>query len=483
MEVVLGVAPDVLGALVGDDDDRHAVVDEGDGPVRPLLPAPPRVSLSAVKYAIVILEGAADAPIEVLEGRTPLEAAHTPSLDLVATEGRLGRVAATPAGELPTFDLCALSLLGVDSAVVRPGAAALERLALGVDAAPEDWSLLLDFVCVSHEDDRSTSGLMLDHAPEGLSHAESAALLADISRAWRERLPDIARDILVTARPGVGALLTDRSGRTYEAMRTIPPGAIVRRNWRSHAPAGPGADIPNQLADIATDVLLDHEVNTARTEQGLRPANMAWIWGQGRDIMLPNFEEQTGLRGAAVTASDMFAGLARAIGWDRIPVPDVSADFGAMGRYAAGALDRYDVVCVHIGAPAEAAIRGEWKAKLDALERIDADIVGPLLARLRAFGGGEKDPAPTPEKGWRFLAAVDRYALSDERAHAPDPTPFAMAGDWVRSVLELPFHEQAAEESDLLVDPGADLMEYFLFGGLKGARPVRRRAGKDSPDA
>ncbi len=50
------------------------------------------------KYVIIVPDGAADEPLEELEGKTPLEAAQTPNMDRISTEGRLGLVRTVPEG-------------------------------------------------------------------------------------------------------------------------------------------------------------------------------------------------------------------------------------------------------------------------------------------------------------------------------------------------------------------------------------------------
>ena len=50
----------------------------------------------AVRYVIVLPDGAADEPLAELDGRTPLEAARIPNMDWVARNGRLGRVRTVP---------------------------------------------------------------------------------------------------------------------------------------------------------------------------------------------------------------------------------------------------------------------------------------------------------------------------------------------------------------------------------------------------
>jgi 2,3-bisphosphoglycerate-independent phosphoglycerate mutase len=223
--------------------------------------------------------------------------------------------------------------------------------------------------------------------------------------------------------------------------------------------------------DLSAAYLPTHEVNLARAEQGLRPANMAWIWGQGTRPTVPAFRERYGLRGAMITAVDLLAGIASYIGWDRLACPGITSyhdtDYAAQGRATIDALRKYDIVCCHVEAPDEASHQGDWETKIASLEAIDEHIVGPVLAELQEFGDPELDPSA---QGWRILIMPDHYTLCSTRKHDASPVPFLMGGAWVRSMVERPFNEQAAEESDLKIDPGHELMEYFLKGGLARVR-------------
>ncbi|HLG31247.1 MAG TPA: phosphoglycerate mutase, partial [Candidatus Brocadiales bacterium] len=67
-----------------------------------------------MKYCIIIPDGMADYPQEKLGGRTPLEAAKTPGMDFIATNGQIGTVQTIPDGFTPGSDIANLSLLGYD---------------------------------------------------------------------------------------------------------------------------------------------------------------------------------------------------------------------------------------------------------------------------------------------------------------------------------------------------------------------------------
>jgi len=420
-----------------------------------------------MKYVIIIPDGGADLPIDELDGLTPLESARTPHLDALAKSGRVGTAATTPEGYGAGSDVCTMDLLGYDPARYHTGRAPLEAAALGIETAPDDWIFRLNLVTVG-EDGSDQDGLMLDHSAGGIPGAEARTLVEDLGAFWRDAAPDLARGIELTPGEGYRSILVDRSGRSHASVETTPPHEIPDRPWRASLP---GDETVRALMELSRDFLGAHEINQARREQGLRPANMAWIWGQGTRPELPAFASRFGLRGGMITSVDLLKGIAALIGWDLIPCEGLTSyhdtDYASQGRATIGALGEFDIVCCHVEAPDEASHQGDFATKIASLEAIDAEIIGPVMDALSDYGDPGSDPdAP----GWRVLVLPDHYTLCSTRKHDPTPVPFAMAGAWVRSLVPRVLTEARANESDLHIDPGAELMEYFLRSGLAGPR-------------
>jgi 2,3-bisphosphoglycerate-independent phosphoglycerate mutase len=405
-----------------------------------------------MKYAIVIPDGAADLPLDELGGVTPLEYADTPHLDRVSLTGRQGTVATTPPGFSAGSDVCSMSLMGYSPAKYHTGRAPLEAAALNVPATPEDWIFRLNLVTVGEK------RKMVDHAAGHIGSPEGAKLLAALRDAAREALgPRVERMRFL---PGVSYrnILVDASGRDYAELHTTPPHDIPGLRIDDHLPAGcEAAELLVDLVNLSEDVFSEHEINQARRESGDRPATHAWPWGQGRTPVVPSFKERFGLRGAMITAVDLLAGIARYIGFDRLYVPGITGlhdtNYVGKGRKACEALEQYDLVCVHVEAPDEASHQSDFETKVAAIEAIDRHVVGPLLERLATF------------EEWRILVLPDHYTLCSTRKHDPTPVPFAMAGTRVTSVLQDVFTEANANDADLHIEQGHDLMEYFLYGG------------------
>ena len=405
-----------------------------------------------MKYVLIIPDGAADHPLEELGGRTAFEAADTPNIDRLSIDGRIGTVATTPPGMPCGSDVCCMSVLGYDPAKYHRGRAPLEAAALGIDIQPTDWIFRVNFVTV-------LDGVMADHSAGHISDREGRVLLTDFAKQIEQSggLAD------VTLYPGVSYrnIMVDASGRhDYTSLKTTPPHDIPGEPIRRHLPAGgEGAAMLQRLIADSEVIFADHEINRTRRELGELPATHLWPWGQGRKPEIASFESRFGLRGAMITAVDLLAGLASFIGWDRLEVPGQSSyhdtDYAAAGRCGIAALDHYDLVAIPIEAPDEASHAADAKTKVESLEAIDRHVVGPVLEALRQRGND-----------WRVLLLPDHYTAVATRKHDPTPPPFALCGKNIHPVLGKPFTEKNAQASDLHVQHGHELMEYFLFGGL-----------------
>ena len=128
-----------------------------------------------MKYAIIIPDGAADDPLKELDGRTPLEAAHTPNMDAIARAGRIGTVRTIPEGFESGSDVATMCLLGYDPKVYHTGRAPLEAAAQRIALSPTDWVFRCNLVTV-------IDGVMKDHSAGGISNAEAKQLIDDLSR-------------------------------------------------------------------------------------------------------------------------------------------------------------------------------------------------------------------------------------------------------------------------------------------------------------
>jgi 2,3-bisphosphoglycerate-independent phosphoglycerate mutase len=402
-----------------------------------------------VKYAIVIPDGAADEPQDSLRGQTPLQAAAVPNMDRIAREGAVGLSNNVPPSLAPASDVATLSLFGYDPLSVYTGRAPLEAAAMGVSLGPHDWAVRCNLVTV-------TNGTMADFTAGHISSAEGAALMEALQEALGA---SAARELALEFHSGVGYrnLLVVRSrGPEPLATDTVtqPPHDIPNRAVRDFLPRGSGSELLVRLMKKSQGVLAAHSVTEARRRQGRAVPTQIWLWGQGRAPHLLHFRDVYGPRGAIVSAVDLVRGVGALLGWTRVDVAGATGyldtDYAAKGRAAVAALSEHDLVCVHVEATDEASHEGRADAKVEALEKIDRHVVGPLRHALPDFGT------------WRILISPDHRTPLRTRAHSHGPVPFAMAGTGITPSGVSSYDEVAAVGTGVRMDRGHELMPRFL---------------------
>ena len=252
-------------------------------------------------------------------------------------------------------------------------------------------------------------------------------------------------------------LLVYRGSEEFD-VTTKPPHEIPEEEAAKYLPRGKGSEILRQIIDVSRELFAEHEINQVRRETGHNPATQVWLWGQGHAPNMTKFKDRFGVSSAAmITGVDLLRGLAVLLGWDVLNVEGMTSfhdtNYAGQGQATADALDKYDLVFSHIEAPDEASHQADWKTKVAAIEHIDKFVVGPVLEKLKKF----------PE--WRILVMPDHPTNIATRKHGYAPTPFCMAGTRVRGAVKSPYSEKNAAASDLKIERGYELMEYFLRGG------------------
>jgi 2,3-bisphosphoglycerate-independent phosphoglycerate mutase len=397
-----------------------------------------------MKYAIIIPDGAADEPLKELGGKTPLEVANTPNMDAIARAGRLGTVRTIPEGFESGSDVATMCLLGYDPVVYHTGRAPLEAAAQRIPLSPTDWVFRCNLVTV-------VDGIMKDHSAGGISDAEAQRLIRDLARHL-----DLAGFEFHT---GVSYrnLLVYRGHEEFN-VTTKPPHEIPEEPIAKWLPKGKGSEILRDIMDRSRELFATHEINRTRVETGHNPASQIWLWGQGHAPNMPTFNDRFGVAsGCMITGVDLLRGLAVLLGWQVREVEGMTSfhdtNYVGQGESTAAALDQYDLVFSHVEAPDEASHQADYKTKIASIEAIDQHVVGPVLEKLKTY----------PE--WRILVMPDHPTNIATRKHGYAPTLFAMAGTRVHGAIPRPYTEAAAKASDLHIERGHELMEFFLRGG------------------
>jgi 2,3-bisphosphoglycerate-independent phosphoglycerate mutase len=398
-----------------------------------------------MKYVLLIGDGMADYPVAELDNRTPLEAARTPNMDYIAQFGRLGRIKTIPDKMTPGSDVATISILGYDPVKYYTGRGPLEAANLGIQLGESDVAFRCNLVTASND-------TMIDYSAGHIKSKEAAILV----KSLQEKLGSDT----VTFYPGISyrhlTVLKEPQGQNLLDIKCIPPHDITGQSVSRNLPKGKDAGVLLDLMEASKKVLENHEVNVVRIDLKENPANMIWLWGQGKKPNLPTFPEKYGLQGSVISAVDLIKGFGRILGLEVINVAGATGyydtDYLAKAKAALKALEKNDFVFVHVEAPDEAGHNGDLREKITAIERFDQLVVGTILGALKH------------KENYRILVLPDHATPVSLRTHTADVVCFGIFGKDIVGRGFLNYSEKESLKSELYFDKGHELMDFFIKG-------------------
>lgn len=398
-----------------------------------------------MKYIIVLGDGMADEPLEVLGGKTPLQVADKSGMDALAKKGEVGLTCMVPEGMSPGSDTANLSVMGYDPRIYYTGRSPLEALSIGVDMAETDVSFRCNVVTLSEEEENYEDKTIIDHSSGEISTEDAAVLI----EALKEGLKKEGYEFYVGT--SYRHLLLQKDGKVVELT---PPHDILTKCIGDYLPKD---EVLREMMKKSHDILVNHPINVKRKEQGLNPANSAWFWGAGTRPALQSFGEKTGKRGAMISAVDLLKGIAVGSNMDNIEVEGANGglhtNYTGKMQAAAKALleDVYDFVYIHVEAPDEMGHQGLIKEKIQAIENIDKFIVTPLIEKMNASG-----------EDYRILVLPDHPTPICVRTHTSGPIPYLLYDSTKQLGNNSGYDECIAKASGIMKKNGYQLMDYLL---------------------
>ena len=397
-----------------------------------------------MKYMILVPDGMADFPVDSLGGQTPVAAAKTPVMDALARQGIMGQFTPIPDGLPPGSDIGNLSLFGYDPRSSFTGRAPLEAANQGIQLQSDEICFRCNLVTL--EDGRMKS------FTAGHIDSDTGASVVEALNAH------FANDDGIQFYPGVQyrhlcvVRSTDDEREAMVSMATEPPHNLTDRSVFDNLPS---LERIRNYMDDAARVVAENEANKKRAANGALAATDIWLWGQGTAPAMQSYTDRYGIEGAVISAVDLVNGIGRCAGFEVITVPGATGyiDTNYEGKIQAGldALNRCDLVYVHLEAPDETAHEGRADLKVQAIEDFDTRIAGPAAEFMNS-----RDDV-------RVLIAPDHVTAISTKTHAGGPVPFLVVGAGVPSLdQDLPFTEDGARESGILFDPGFTLVEHFI---------------------
>lgn len=385
-----------------------------------------------MKYIIILGDGMADWPVESLGGKTLLQYAHTPYMDMLAAKGRTGMLSTVPDGFHPGSEVANSSILGYDQAEVYEGRGPLEAASIGVDLADDDMAIRCNLISINGDN-------IKNHSAGHLTTEEADVLIKYLEEHLGTETVHFYTGIQYRH------LLVIKGGNKH--LHCVPPHDVPGKPWRpllvkpEEAEAQATADLLNDLILKSQTLLSEHPLNKQRIAEGKDPANSIWPWAGGyRPKMAPLTETYPHIkRGAVITAVDLIKGIGRYAGLRSIEVEGATGlfdtNYEGKAQAAIDALKTDDFVYLHVEASDEAGHEGNLALKLRTIEDLDRRIVGPIYEAVSRWN----EPVA-------MAVLPDHPTPVAHLTHTSEPVPFLIYSPGIEPDDVKTFDEVACKE-------------------------------------
>lgn len=374
-----------------------------------------------MKHIIILGDGMADKAIEKLGGKTPLQFAKTPYMDMLAKMGRTGRLITVPEGYNPGSEVANTAILGYDLDKVYEGRGPLEAASIGYEMKPLDLALRCNIICVRED------GTIKTHNGGNLS-TEDAGPLIDLlnEKLGSERVKWVKgiqyRHLLIIdggSKHIVCAPPHDHPNEAWRPLLVQPEKGWENKREEGRMTAQETADLLNDLIIKSQDILLNAPLNIKRKAEGKDLANIIWPWSGGyRPAMQTLSEIYPSVKsGAVVSAVDLIRGIGHYAGLDIIEVEGATGlwdtNYEGKTKAALDELKKKDFVFLHVEASDEAGHDGEVDLKVKTIENLDSRMIGPIYEEVKTW-----------DEPVCIAILPDHFTPVELRVHVGEPVPF-----------------------------------------------------------
>ena len=394
----------------------------------------------------------ADHPVGRLGGKTLLQYASKPYMDMLAREGRTGRLVTIPDGFHPGSEVANTAILGYDLNKVYEGRGPLEAASIGYDMLPDDMAMRCNIITLA-------DGRIKNHHGGHLTTEQSDALIkllnASLGNDGIRFITGIQyRNLLVIKNANkhiVCAPPHDHPDEPWQPLMVKPEPGWENKKDGSRMTAQETANLINNLI-LKSQEILPH------TDKGTLSI---WPWGGG---YRPNMKKLANIypqikSGAVISAVDLIRGIGHYAGLEIIKVEGATglADTNYEGKAQAAldALRTHDFVYLHVEASDEAGHDGDLALKLKTIENLDMRLVRPIIEEVKSWHDMPVSIALLP----------DHPTPVEVRTHVNEPVPFAIWHQGIEPDTVQAYDEMSCADGAYGILKLGEFMQTFLCDG------------------
>ena len=406
-----------------------------------------------------MLDGVGDLPHPDLAGKTPLEAATTKNMDMLAKNGIMGQVISVGKGIAPESDIAVFNMLGYKfQHSDYAGRGVVEAIGIGIDFKDGDLALRGNFATLDNE------GKIIDRrAGRKIEREDVEEISKEIEKEIKFSNPNASVVVAPTVGHRVTVRLRDDKPLSSEISNTDP--AYGRIDGMGIAKAVSdfmkiekcipleqtenaisAANLVNEFTEQSLEIMKKSDVNKRRSQKNKKLLNSILLRDAGNKY--PNVKPINDLHSmnfSCIVDMPVEVGISNILKMRTYNAGGLT-DYEEKASVAAQAMETENAIYVHLKGPDEFGHDGDAIGKMKNIEEIDKRFFGTLLDHI--------DVSKVA-----VMISADHSTPSIHKGHSADPVPVLISGDMITNDDTQRFTEAEAKKGAIGLIEGAQVVK------------------------
>jgi len=411
----------------------------------------------------VLLDGVGDLPHPDLDGKTPLQAANTPTLDKIASNGTIGEVISVGKGIAPESDIAVFNMLGYKfKHADYAGRGVIEAIGVGIDFKDGDLALRGNYSTLDDEE------IIIDRRAGRHIEKEDAD---GVAKEIEEKIKLSSPDISVVVAPTIGHRVTVRIRKESQKLSS----RITNTDPAYSNIGGMGvakavgdfmkiekclpledtedskftANLVNEFSEKSIEIMKNSQINKKRQGEDKKQLSCILLRDAGNkypDVIPIN--EKYGMNFSCIVDMPVELGISEVLKMKAFEAGGLT-DYEEKARVAAKAMETQNSIYVHLKGPDEFGHDGDAIGKMKNIEEIDQRFFKTLVENI--------DSSKVA-----IIISADHSTPCINKGHSDDPVPVLVSGDFIKNDGTTRMTEEQAKKGNIGLLQGAEVVSKAL---------------------
>ena len=418
---------------------------------------------SNIHMIYVLLDGVGDLPHPDLDGKTPLEAANTPTLDKIASNGSIGEVISVGKGIAPESDIAVFNMLGYKfNYTDYVGRGVIEGIGIGIDFKDGDLALRGNYSTLDEE------GIIIDRRAGRQIEKEDAD---GVAKEIEEKIKFSHPNTSVVVSPTIGHRVTVRirvDSRKLSSKITNTDPAYSNIGGMGVAKAVGDflkiekclpleetedskftANLVNEFSEQSINILKESKINKRRQEQNKKQLSCILLRDAGNKLpdVIP-INEKYAMKFSCIVDMPVELGISEVLKMKTFEAGGLT-DYEEKARVAAKAMETQNAIYVHLKGPDEFGHDGDAVGKMKNIEEIDQRFFKTLVENI--------DSSKVA-----IIISADHSTPCIYKGHSDDPFPIIVSGDFIKNDGTTRLTEEQAKKGSIGLLQGVEVVSKSI---------------------